>query len=236
MIFFVVLTQYSDFLHLLDTLINDVIEINIKDRLIEDFGVTMSAVDLSAIEVDTTSDSYIELKKITKDITMMSIEGKAKADLEHYQETLTIQREEQQYAAHLGTQSDNISAYQAGLQVVVGIAGANALGQMDANGAGNVDLGSGSGFNPMTMMAGIALGGAVVQNIANTMSNSMNGVNMNYIPPIPTKSYYVAKDGKQIGPFEINKLKEKIISGELVKESLLWTLGRSSWIQADTID
>ena len=217
-------------------MINDVIELNVKDRLSEDFGVTVSGVDISAIEVDTTSDGYLELKKITKDITMMSIEQKAKADLEHYQESLRIQREEQQYASHLGTQTANIGAYQAGLQAEVGIAGANALGQMGSNNVGNVDLGGGTGFNPVNMMAGIALGGAVGQNIANTMNGVMNGVNGNNIPPIPTVSYYLAKDGNPTGPYDINKLKEMIISGELVRTSLLWKPGMASWMNAETVE
>lgn len=47
-----------------------------------------------------------------------------------------------------------------------------------ANGAGSVDLGNGgAGFNPAAMMEGMAVGGAVGQNIAGTMNNIMAGIN-----------------------------------------------------------
>ena len=64
-------------------------------------------------------------------------------------------------------------------QAEVGVAGANALGQMGANGAGNVNLGGGGdggdGFNMAAMMASMAVGGAVSQNIAGAMNNMMGG-------------------------------------------------------------
>lgn len=217
-------------------MINDVIELDIKERLREHFGVVVSGFDIGNIEIDKTSDEYKELKNITKDLQSATLKAQTEANIENYQETLRIQREEQQYAAHLGTQSANIGAYQAGLQAEVGIAGANALGQMGSNNVGNVDLGSGAGFNPMTMMAGMALGSAVGQNIANTMNGAMNSGNGNNIPPIPTVTYYVAKDGSPTGPYDVNKLKEMIISGELVRTSLLWKPGMPSWVNAETVE
>ena len=217
-------------------MINDVIEMDIKERLREHFGVVVSGFDIGSIEIDKTSDEYQELKNITKDLQSATLKAQTEANIENYQETLRIQREEQQYAVHLGTQTANIGAYQAGLQAEVGIAGANALGQMGSNNVGNVDLGSGAGFNPMTMMAGMALGSAVGQNIANTMNGAMNGVNGNNIPPIPTVTYYVAKDGNPTGPYDVNKLKEMIISGEIVRTSLLWKPGMASWVSAETVE
>lgn len=212
-------------------MINDVIELNVKERLIEDFGVTVTGLDISAIEVDNTSNEYIELKRITKDITMMSVETKAKADLEHYQESLRIQREEGQYATHLGTQSANINAYQAGLQAEVGIAGAQALGQMGANNVGNVDVG-GVGFNPVSMMAGMAVGGAVGQNVVGMMNNAMNPTN---IPPVPTLVFYLAVSGKATGPYDIETLKKMKLAGQFNESSLIWKEGMLEWKKASDV-
>lgn len=65
----------------------------------------------------------------------------------------------------------------------MGVAGANALGQMGANGADNVNLGgSGDGFNMAAMMASMAVGGAVGQNIAGAMNNVMGGINQQTMP------------------------------------------------------
>lgn len=172
--------------------INDVIEYDIKERLKENFGVVVSGVDVGAIEIDKASEGYRQLMSVTKDIVTTKIEAEA----QDYIERLRIQREEGQYAQHKQTQSANLGAFQVEKQAEVGIAGAEALGHMGDSGAGSVDLGSGgAGFNPAAMMAGMAVGGAVGQNIAGTMSSMMAGVNQvaqtgAVPPPIPTVAYY----------------------------------------------
>ena len=151
--------------------INDAIEYDLKERLKESFGVDISGVDIGAMEIDRSSEGYQQLMAVTKDLTV----AKTRAETADYIERLRIQREEGQYAQHKATQSTNFAAFQTEKQAEVGIAGANALGQMGANGAGNVNLGEGggTGFNPAAMMAGMAVGGAVGQNMAGMMSGMM---------------------------------------------------------------
>lgn len=215
-------------------LINESVELVIKERLKEDFGVEVSGVDISSIELDKSSNAYQELMSVTKDITT----AKTKTDFENYKETLRIQREEGQYATHKQTQTANIGAYQIEKQADVGIAGAEALEKMGENGAGNVDIGSnGNGFNPAAMMASMALGGAVGQNIAGTMNGIMNNnINNMTPPPIPTTKYYVAEDGKQTGPFDKDTLKKMLEEGRLKKETLVWKDGMSDWTSAELVD
>lgn len=110
--------------------INDVIELDIGDRLRETFGVEVSGVDIGAIELDKSSDGYRQLMAVTKDVTSAKIQ----AETTDYVERLRIQREEGQYAQHKQTQSSNIGVFQVEKQAEVGIAGAEALGQMGANG------------------------------------------------------------------------------------------------------
>lgn len=232
--------------------INDKIELDISERLKEDFGVLVSGVDIGAIELDKSSEGYKQLMNVTKDVTSATIKAETEAkikniadkqriDIENYEESLRIQREEGQYAVHKQTQSNNLGAFQIEKQSEVGIAGANALGKMGENGAGSVDLGSGSsGFNPAAMMAGIAVGGAVGQNIAGTMNgilnNNINNSNNMTPPPIPTTKYYVVEDGKQTGPFDMETLKKKIEDGSLKKESLVWKDGMSEWKKAEEVE
>lgn len=232
--------------------INYKIELDISERLKEDFGVLVSGVDIGAIELDKSSEGYKQLMNVTKDVTSATIKAETEAkikniadkqriDIENYEESLRIQREEGQYAVHKQTQSNNLGAFQIEKQSEVGIAGANALGKMGENGAGSVDLGSGSsGFNPAAMMAGIAVGGAVGQNIAGTMNgilnNNINNSNNMTPPPIPTTKYYVVEDGKQTGPFDMETLKKKIEDGSLKKESLVWKDGMSKWKKAEEVE
>ena len=218
--------------------INDAVEYDISERLKENFGVTVSGIDIGTIEIDKQSDGYRQLMAVTKDITM----AKMQAETTDYVERLRIQREEGQYAQHKQTQTSNIAAFQIEKQTEVGIAGAEALGHMGENGAGSVDLGgSDAGFNPASMMAGMAVGGAVGQNIAGTMNNMMQGINhpaMGNVasPPVPTVTYNVAVNGQATGPFDINILKQMAIAGQFKLNSLVWKPGMETWLRADAVE
>lgn len=218
--------------------INDVAEYDISERLKETFGVDVSGVDIGAIEIDKSSDGYRQLMAVTKDITATKVQ----AETMDYVERLRIQREEGQYAMHKQTQSGNIGAFQVEKQAEVGIAGADALGHMGENGAGGVNLGNGgTGFNPAAMMAGMALGGAVGQNIAGIMNNSMAGVNQTAPSgatplPVPVVAYHVAVNGQATGPFDLNVLQQMATSGQFNADSLVWKNGMSEWVKAGTVD
>lgn len=218
-------------------MINDIVELNIKDRFLENFAVTVTGVDIGAIEIDKDSYEYLELKRITKDLSSHVIEGQALANLENYKETLRIQREEQQYSMHKQTQTANLDAFQIEQQAQVGIAGAEALAHMGENEAGNVNLGGNAGFNPAAMLASVNLGGAVGQNIVNTMSRTMNQNQQNVIPPpVPVITYYVAVNGNATGPYEFTMLKQMAISGELSCDSLVWTQGMTEWKKVKDVE
>ena len=220
------------------SMINDAIEYDLSNRLRENFGVVATGIDVGVIEIDKTSSSYKELMAITKEITTATIQAKTAADIENYTETLRVQREEQQYAMHKQTQSTNLGAYQVEKQAEVGVAGAEALGKMGENNVGGVNLGDGGvGFNPASMMAGMAVGGVVGQNIASVMNRAMSGsVTATTPPPIPAVVYSVAKDGKPTGPFDITKLMEMAASGELLSDSLVWKQGMTAWEKASKVD
>jgi len=233
------------------TLINESVEALVKQRLQNDFGVTVTGVDISDIEIDKNCDGYTQLKNVTQDVTTATVEAQTVANVknihdmqrinaENTQETLRIQREEGQYAQHKQTQSANFAAYQIEAQAEVGVAGANALGQMGANNAGEMS-GGGGGFNPAAMMAGMAIGGAMGQNIAGTMNNMMTGVNQPpqtgaIPPPLPSSGYFVALDGKQTGPFNISMLMQMAIAGQFVANCLVWKPGMSEWVKAESVD
>ena len=218
------------------SMINDAIEYDLAARLKESFGVTVSGVDIGAIEVDKTSSGYRELAAITKDVTAATVHGQTKANIEHYAEMQRIDREEGQYAAHKQTESANLGAYQIEKQAEVGIAGSEALGKMGANNAGNVNLGGGMGFNPAAMMASMAVGGVVGQNIASAMNTAMSGGSVATPPPVPTVVYHVVKDGKPTGPFPLEKLTEMAASGELLPDGLVWKPGMDAWEKASSRD
>lgn len=235
--------------------INDVVEYDLSERLKETFGVVVSGIDIGAIELDKSSEGYRQLMSVTKDIAGATVKAEAEAKIkdiadkqrieaEHYQESLRVQREEAQYAQHKQTQTANIGAFQVEKQAEVGVAGAQALGQMGANGAGDVNIGGGgdgTGFNMAAMMASMAVGGAVGQNIAGAMNNMMGGINQQTTPgavppPIPTVAYHVAVNGQATGPFDISVLAQMATAGQLTADSLVWKNGMAQWAKAGAVD
>ena len=232
--------------------INDTIEYDISNRLKENFGVDVSGVDISAIELDKSSDGYCQLMSVTKDIASATTRAESEANIrniyakqrieeEHYRESLRLQREETQYAQHKQTQTANIGAFQVEKQSEVGVAGAEALGQMGTNGAGGIDLGSdngGIGFNPASVMASMAVGGVVGQNIANTMGTAMAGMNQTVQtpPPIPTVAYHLAVNGQPTGPYELSVLKQMAMAGQINSDSLVWKNGMTEWAKAGIVE
>lgn len=236
--------------------INDAVEYDISERLKETFGVVVSGVDIGSIEIDKSSEGYRQLMSVTKDIAgattkaeaeakIRDIEQKQRIEAADYEERLRIAREEGAYAQHMHTRTANIGAYQVEKQAEVGVAGAEALGQMGANGAGTIDIGgdggSGMGFNPAAMMASMAVGGVVGQNIAGVMGNAMLGMNQAgqsgmTPPPIPVVVYHVAVNGQATGPYALNVLQQMATSGQFNADSLVWKNGMTEWVKAGTID
>lgn len=261
--------------------INDLIEYDIKTRLEENFGVEVSGIDLGSVDLDKTDSGYVDLMQVTKEVTRATIEAETAAkvkniadrqrvDIENYGETLRVQREETQYALHKQTQSSNLDAFAVEKQAEVGIAGAQALGQMGAGGAGNIDLGggeigseggngsgnggNGGGFNMAAIMASMAVGGAVGQNIAGTMNQIMSGntrpINSQSLhsaqqgggrseiapPPIPGNLYHVAVNGEPTGPFSMQLLARMVTEGRLDADSLVWKQGMETWKKAKTVE
>lgn len=217
--------------------INDVVEYDIKERLKENFGVLVSGVDINAIEIDKKSDGYQQLMYVTRNI----VAEKMQAEKEDYIERLRIQREEGQYAQHKATQSANMSAFHVEKQAEVGIAGAEALGQMGQNGVGDVKLGDGgAGFNPAAMMAGMAVGGALGQNIVSSVNGAINNIHHQIDttiapPPIPRAGYHVVINGNSAGPFDMNTILQMINTHQISGDTLLWTVGMEKWDKAENI-
>ncbi len=224
------------------TEINDVVEESLKKRLQNEFGITVSSVDIDAIDIDKTSDGYHNLKAVTQDVTTQTIQRQTNANLTNMEENLRIQREGMAQAQRLQNESANLSAFQLEKQAEVGVEGAKAFGQMGENGAGNLNLGGGLVMNPAGMMAGMAMGSAIGQNMAGMVGGMMNGLNQqvapqaNNVPPVPgNESYHVAVNGTATGPYTLSVLSTMAANGQLTSESLVWKSGMANWQAAGSI-
>ena len=69
--------------------------------------------------------------------------------------------------------------------------------------------------------------------MANQMAQSMAGQKPDgsHLPP-PLPGWFAAINGKQAGPFDMDVLKQKMTSGEITRDTLVWKSGMEQWIAA----
>ncbi|WP_165249491.1 SPFH domain-containing protein [Adlercreutzia sp. ZJ141] len=243
------------------TEINDAAMPVVVERLGKDFGVNVTGLDIAAIEIDKTSDGFQRLMAVTRDISSVTVQAQTQVNIknledqqrinaENLDETLRIQREETQYAQRKQSQTSYFDAYKLEQQAAVGIAGAEALGNMGASASMGSGSGGGDGLNPGAMMAGLAMGGAIGQNMAGMMNGMMNGMSQTIAkgqtpppigtgqtpPPIPITAYYVAQNSQPAGPFDMRTLSQMAREGTLTVETLVWKEGMSNWVKAGSVE
>lgn len=222
--------------------LSDMIQERLEPIMQNDFGVKLKRFDLSAIEPDKESIGYKELRSVTAgqqaqtiqaqtDVNIKNLHDTQRINAQNMEESLRIQREEHQRAQRLQTESNFMGAHALDQQASVLRTGAQNLGQM-----GNMGD-NGGGMNPAGMMTGMAMGGAMGQQIAgmmNQMGQAMNG-QMNTPPPPPNVQYYVAVNGQQSGPFNFSQLQQLSQQGRLTKGTYVWKAGMASWEVAGNV-
>ena len=90
------------------------------------------------------------------------------------------------------------------------------------------------------MGAGLGAGMAMAQQMGNAMGgmNASSHGSHGSPPPLPQNdaaSYFVAIDGKQQGPFDLQALRAKVSSGEVGRKSLVWRNGMPQWVALETV-
>ncbi|MBQ7373454.1 MAG: SPFH domain-containing protein [Clostridia bacterium] len=213
--------------------INEYVEVELTKKLKDTFGVAVTSVDINAIDVDKESEEYARLMEVTRDF----VTEKTKLDLLDYEERQKIDRREWGYAQHMATKTANFDAYRTAKQTEVGVATANAFGKMGENGVGKVQTGGGSGFNPVEIMTGMAMGGVMVNNMTGFMNSAFNGGQTQGAvpPPIPQTAYWIVSNGQKAGPFDMQTLGQMALSGALQKDTLVWKQGMSNWDKAENV-
>jgi membrane protease subunit (stomatin/prohibitin family) len=224
--------------------INEQVEQMLKPRIEGDFGVNLKALDISSIEVNKDSPYYNEVRVLTAENTARTMQAQTDMNIqnmkdtqainkENMAETLRIQREEAQRAQRLQTETNFIGAHTINQQTEVLKTGAQSLGQMGSMNMG----GSGGNMNPAGMMTGMMMGGAMGQQMAGMMNNMgqnmQNG--MNQPPQMPNVQYFVALNGQQAGPFNLQQLQQMAQSGQLSQQTYVWKQGMAKWDLAGNV-
>ena len=98
---------------------------------------------------------------------------------------------------------------------------------------GSSSVDGGGGINPVAMMAGMAMGGTIGQNMSRIMGGMMAGVDA---PTHPIMTYHVAVSGQVTGPYDLSTLKQQVLNGIFTEKSLVWRPGMAAWVKAEELD
>ena len=225
--------------------INEMLKAKLKDAFSEDFGVNLKRFDIESLEMDQESDGYNKLLKVTRDqqekklvaeadVKVKDMEDMQSINAGNYDETLRIQREEVQRAQKLQTEGQNISVHQLNQQTKVAQTAAESMGKMGGGGSGK---GGGGMMDPGSMMASMAMGGAVGQGMAGAVGGMMGGMNQEKQtpPPPPQVEYSVSVNGQQTGPFAWQQLQQMVQAGQITKDTHVWKQGMAGWLTAGEV-
>ncbi len=201
--------------------ISDMVQAKLKLALEEDFGINLKRLDLSVIELDKEHPHYIQLKKSTADQQTKFAVASTDIGIENLSETTRIQRKEME----MGVEGRNFTVHQLNQQTDVLKTAAENLGGM-----GNVNLGVGGGLNPIGLMTGMAIGGAM----GNQMGGMMNNINKTPPPP-PALAFHISLNGQQSGPFDLEQLKQFAQNGQFTINHHVWKDGMAGWELANTV-
>ena len=207
--------------------ISELVQNYVTPKIERLFGVNIRSIDITEIDVDKQSRGYRELKSVTTDIEMESLQVRShlsvdawkrqqemnlggqeemqRMKLEHQRETMRIQREELQRASRLQTETNFLGAHQADLNAGVQTAQAQAKVGMGAPQM--------PGVPPMPGMGGM--------------------------PPMPGAtpqvSYMVGVNGQQFGPCDWNQLQQLVQQGQLTHQTYVWKQGMPQWQMAGEV-
>jgi membrane protease subunit (stomatin/prohibitin family) len=242
--------------------INDWIHQRLKTSLETDFAVNIKRLDISAIELNKESEAFNRLRAVTADIAerqaktqadinvdtiraqadinIRNLDDLQKLNTSNMEDQMRIQREELQRAQKLQTESNFFETHKLNIQTDaqrdVLKAAAENLGEM-----GNVSLGgNGGGMNPAGMMTGMLMGGAMGNQMAGMMNQMGNSMQQNVSgsggpPPPPTILYFVAVNGQQTGPFNMQQMQQLVTNGQMTPASLVWKNGLQNWVEASQL-
>ncbi len=212
----------------------------VAQRFADDFGVNLKALDVEAVTLDKESEGYKQLRGLTfgivsrttraqADVNIRNLEQMQEWNSENVRATMAIQRGEMQRAQRLQSESAYLNAHAIDKQAEVGREFASSVGQ---NGAMNVNSGQ---MNPAGMMAGVAMGGAMGQQMAGMMNQMGQMANQgfqqaNQMPPrTPQVNFYVFIGGQQTGPYNTAQLEHLVSLGQLTKDTYVWKVGMPNW-------
>lgn len=209
--------------------ISELVQKYVTPKIEQLFAITVRSLDITSINIDKESPNYRQLKALTSDlerdrvvaqnevaIDSMRHQGELKKEMSELQsvEMLKMQMEDQRERMRI--QRDGMEAFQE-QQIADGRFG-RSPGMM----GGQPMMGGG-------MMGGGMMGGQPMMGGAPAMGG------MQAPPQMMSAQYYVGINGQQMGPFDVNMLRQMAQQGQLNAQTQVWTQGMPQWAPAGTV-
>ena len=211
--------------------INEIIENHLKNRIQNEFGATITSIDISDIEVDKTSANYkFLLKKSDVDIKL-NVASKIRGFVtDSANEAVGVATGAAAQVAELAT--DTATAAVDVNEYKYAKRKKSQIGFVKGFFKGDGDL-SAADERPR-----------FAANATKSATEFVNGIGSKFKkkseeetpPPVPTNCYHVAFDGTSSGPFSMTELSELVKQGKLVPKTLVWKKGMETWAEAQTIE
>lgn len=85
--------------------------------------------------------------------------------------------------------------------------------------------------------AQLAVGMTVAGQMAQSIGGAVNAAAPATPPPLPAAAttFYVAQEGKQAGPYDMDTLASQAKSGTLKRSTLVWRQGMANWVAAESV-
>lgn len=211
--------------------INEIIENYLRKRLLEEFGVFVTSIDVSDIEIDKTSANYkFLLKKSDVDVNL-GVASKIRGFVtDTANEAVSVAAGAASQVAEIATDTATAAVdvkeykYAKHKKAQLGFVKGLFKGEGDLSAAGKRP-----GFTS-NVSKGVS---GIVSGIGSKISKKEDDSTP---PPLPTFSYHVAINGNSVGPLNYEELREFVMEGKLTPDSLVWKKGMESWGEAKMME
>ena len=244
--------------------VNDIVQAELAERFVNDFGVNLKSLDISAISIDKESDAYMTLKSITQDISVK--ETKHQADLklkiadaetdiqikdmkDDQAEKMRVRREgadielsdkrmgiEEKYRAQREEAELKVKSQESIIKENQFAMHAQTEEAMRSGRIGS--SGKLSHINlsssPVQMAENLKKG-LSTNGLTGTRKQSKTGIVPPKVGEKDDASYHIAIDDNQLGPYTIDQLSQMIKQGTLTSETLIWKKGMPRWVKAELV-
>ena len=212
--------------------INAIIEQHLKKRLLDEFGVTVTSVDISDIEIDKTSANYKFLIKKSDVGVNLGIAAQVKSFVtDTANQAVNVATGAVAQVAELAT--DAATAAVDVKEYAYAKHKKSKIGYVKSLFHGDGDLSAGE--NRPSFSTKVARG---VAEFVNDIGEKAGKGSKDHSepPPIPSFSYHVAADGSSVGPLNYEELTDLAAQGKFTPESLVWTKGMEDWARAKDVE